>query len=95
MGVGEGFGLPEGLGDGVRLGEGLGVADTVGGARIVLFGDEVALAPLIRSAEGTTTIPTSTVMTKAAAPHSRRQKAQDELRIRALLPSPEPACYGC
>ncbi len=79
------------LGDGQALAEGLGL----GGCSRALFTDEIGLAPLTRRAAGTTTIPSATVITKARAPHSRRQKALDELRIRARRPLQVGACSWC
>ena len=97
----------DGLGDGVAVGLALGEAleDGVGvaagtqklgagvGASSVRFVGELALPPpSSRSAAGTTSRPMMTVTTKASAPHSWSQKARDELRIRALRPSPVAVC---
>ncbi len=95
-----GLGLTLGLAPGDGLTVGLGLADGDGhgvavGARRVVLGALTALGPLTSRASGTTTIPMRTVTTKAAAPHSRRQKAQDQLRIRGRRPAPAAACYGC
>ena len=97
-----------GVGDAVGLAFGLAVVDGVGvaggtqklgagvGASRVRFVGEVALPPPSRSsAAGTTSRPMMTVTTKASAPHSWSQKARDELRIRALRPSPVEVCCGC
>jgi len=97
-----------GVGDAVGLVFGLAVVDGVGvaggtqklgagvGASRVRFVGEVALPPPSRSsAAGTTSRPMMTVTTKASAPHSWSQKARDELRIRALRPSPVGVCCGC
>jgi len=99
----------DGLGDGVAVGltlgdaleEGVGVAvgtQKLGagvGASSVRFVGELALPPpSSRSAAGTTSRPMMTVTTKASAPHSWSQKARDELRIRALRPSPVAVCCG-
>jgi len=96
-----------GVGDGVGLVFGLAVVDGVGvaggtqklgagvGASRVRFVGEVALPlPSSRRAAGTTRSPMMTVTTKASAPHSWSQKARDELRIRALRPSPVGVCCG-
>ena len=54
------------------------------------------LLPLTSSnPAGTTIRPMMTVTTKASAPHSWSQKARDELRIRALRPSPVEVCCAC
>ena len=94
-----------GVGDGVGLALGVAVVDGVGvaagtqklgagvGASRVRFVGEVALPPpSSSSAAGTTSRPMMTVTTKASAPHSWSQKARDELRIRALRPSPVGVC---
>jgi hypothetical protein len=94
-----------GVGDGVGLALGVAVVDGVGvaagtqklgagvGPRRVRFVGEVALPPpSSSSAAGTTSRPMMTVTTKASAPHSWSQKARDELRIRALRPSPVEVC---
>jgi len=94
-----------GVGDGVGLALGVAVVDGVGvaagtqklgagvGASRVRFVGEVALPPpSSSSAAGTTSRPMMTVTTKASAPHSWSQKARDELRIRALRPSPVEVC---
>jgi hypothetical protein len=93
------------LGDGVGLLLGVAVVDGVGlaagtqklgagvGASRVIFPGDVALPLPSRSrAAGTTSRPRMTVMTKASAPHSWSQKDRDELRIRALRPSPAEVC---
>jgi len=94
-GVGVGVGLVLGLAepDGVgvvaatqKLGAG------VGASSVRLVGDAVLLPPSSNSAAGTTNRPRMTVTTKASAPHSWSQKARDELRIRALRPSPVGVC---
>jgi hypothetical protein len=94
-----------GVGDGVGLAVGVAVVDGVGvaagtqklgagvGPSRVRFVGEVALPPpSSSSAAGTTSRPMMTVSTKASAPHSWSQKARDELRIRALRPSPVGVC---
>jgi hypothetical protein len=53
------------------------------------------LPPASSNAAGTTSRPRMTVTTKASAPHSWSQKARDELRIRALRPSPVGVCCEC
>jgi hypothetical protein len=98
----EGVGLGVMLGLGVALVDGVGVAAGtqklgagVGASSVRLVG-ELALPPPSRSsAAGTTSSPRMTVITKASAPHSWSQKARDELRIRALRPSPVGVCCGC
>ena len=99
---GEGVGLGVMLSLGVALVDGVGV--TVGtqklgagvGASSVRLVGELALPPPSRSsAAGTTSSPMMTVITKASAPHSWSQKARDELRIRALRPSPAGVCCAC
>jgi hypothetical protein len=107
---GDGVGVRDGVGvgDAVGLVFGLAVVDGVGvaggtqklgagvGASRVRFVGEVALpVPSSRRAAGTTSKPMMTVTTKASAPHSWSQKARDELRIRALRPSPVGVCCGC
>ncbi len=96
-GVGDGDAVGLALGD--ALVDGVGVAaDTqkLGagvGASSVRFVGEVALPPPSSSrAAGTTSSPMMTVTTKASAPHSWSQKARDELRIRALRPTPVEVC---
>jgi hypothetical protein len=99
---GEGVGLGVVLDLGVALVDGVGVAAGtqklgagVGASSVRLVG-ELALPPPSRSsAAGTTSSPRMTVITKASAPHSWSQKARDELRIRALRPSPVGVCCGC
>jgi hypothetical protein len=51
--------------------------------------------PLSSRAAGTTISPMTTVITKAAAPHSRRQNPALELRIRARRPLPAGAYSSC
>ena len=97
-----------GVGDGVAVALGDALVDGVGvaagtqklgagvGASSVRFVGELALPPpSSRSAAGTTSRPMMTVTTKASAPHSWSQKARDELRIRALRPSPAEVCCAC
>jgi hypothetical protein len=106
--VGEGHGVAEALVTAVGLALGDALEDGVGvaagtqklgagvGASSVRFVGELALPlPSSSSAAGTTSRPRMTVTTKASAPHSWSQKARDELRIRALRPSPVGACCGC
>jgi hypothetical protein len=79
----------------VAVPDGVGVAagTQVPGDMIVRFAGDATLPPPSSSkAAGTTSRPIITVMTKARAPHSWSQKARDELRIRALRPSPVGVC---
>jgi hypothetical protein len=96
-GVGDGVGVGLALGD--ALVDGVGVAAGtqklgagVGASRVRFAGDVVLPLPSRSSAAGTTSRPMMTVTTKASAPHSWSQKARDELRIRALRPSPAEVC---
>ena len=94
VGVGLGFAVAEPDGVGVaaatqKLGAG------VGASSVRLVGEAVLLLPSSNNAAGTTNSPTMTVTTKASAPHSWSQKARDELRIRALRPSPVGVCCAC
>jgi hypothetical protein len=85
--------LGEAVADGVGVAAGTQKLGAGVGARRVRFVGEVALPlPSSKSAAGTTSRPRMTVTTKASAPHSWSQKARDELRIRALRPSPVEAC---
>jgi hypothetical protein len=93
-------GEAEGEGDagaeaaGLTEGEAEGEAQATGGVarvRSVLLTFCALPPPLSRRAAGTTINPMTTVMTKAAAPHSRRQNPALELRIRALRPLPAGA----
>jgi hypothetical protein len=95
LGVGDGVGLgvavaePEGVGGGTQI------LDAGGGENRTRFAGELALPlPSRNNAAGTTSRPRMTVITKASAPHSWSQKAGDELRIRALRPSPVAVCCG-
>jgi hypothetical protein len=97
-GVGVGVGLALGLAEP----DGVGVAAAtqklgagVGASRVRLVGDAALLPPASSNAAGTTIRPMMTVTTKASAPHSWTQKARDELRIRALRPSPVGVCCAC
>jgi hypothetical protein len=101
---GEGFGVGDGVGlllavaepEGVGVAAGTQTPDAGGGEKRTRLAGEVALPPPSRSnAAGTTSRPRMTVTTKASAPHSWSQKARDELRIRALRPSPVAVCCGC
>lgn len=98
-GVGVALGCADPLGDAEAEGLGLvAVTQKVGaavGARIVVFpAVNVLLPPFRKRAAGTTRIPRMTVMTKASAPNSWRQKAHDEFRI-SLRPAPVVAYYAC
>jgi hypothetical protein len=98
LGVGDGVGLllavaePEGVG----VTAGTQPLEAGGGENRTRLAGEVALPPPSSSnAAGTTSRPRMTATTKASAPHSWSQKARDELRIRALRPSPVAACCAC
>ena len=98
VGVGDGVGLLLG----VVVAEGVGVAAGtqklgagVGASRVRLVGELALPPPASSSAAGTTSKPTMTVTTKASAPHSWSQKPRDELRIRALRPSPVGVYCAC
>ena len=99
--VGVGVGVGVGLAFGDADPDGVGVAATqklgagVGASSVRLVGDAAALPPASSNAAGTTIRPMMTVATKASAPHSWSQKARDELRIRALRPSPVGVCCAC
>jgi hypothetical protein len=106
--VPDGLAEADGVGDGVGLGfavaepDGVGVAAGtqmlgagVGARSVRLVGEAGCLPPSRMSAAGTTSKPMMTVITKASAPHSWSQKARDELRIRALRPSPVEVCCAC
>ena len=109
LGLGLGVGLGDGLADGLTdgLSNGLAVGETVGVARgaqgVLCTRTEVSPAVLVdwwvrSSAAGTMMMPSATATTKASAPHSRRQKAHEEFRIRGLRPFPGSAyscCSGC
>ena len=96
LAVGEAEVEAEALGDALApalgLAEGVGEAQAANGGvarvrRVLLT--FCPLPPPFRSrAAGTTISPMTTVTTKAAAPHSRRQNPALELRIRALRPIP-------
>ncbi len=103
VGVGDGAGVGGGVG--LVLGEavvdGVGVAGGtqklgagVGASRVRFVGEVALPPPASRRAAGTTSRPMMTVTTKASAPHSCSQKVRDELRIRALRPSPVAVCCG-
>jgi hypothetical protein len=103
-GVGDGVGVAVGVGLAVAVGEpdGVGVAagaqmlEAGGGENRTRLACEVDLLPPPSSnAAGTTIRPMTTATTKASAPHSWSQKARDELRIRALRPSPVGVCCAC
>jgi hypothetical protein len=97
VGVGDAVGLVFGLAvvDGVGVAGGTQMLGAGVGASRVRFVGEVALPlPSSRRAAGTTSRPMMTVTTKASAPHSWSQKPRDELRIRALRPSPVAVCCG-
>jgi hypothetical protein len=102
--VGDGVGV----GDAVALlfavadADGVGVAAGtqklgagVGASSVKLVGEAGLLPPASSNAAGTTSKPMMTVTTKASAPHSWSQKDCDELRIRALRPSPVGVCCAC
>jgi hypothetical protein len=100
----EGFGVGDGVvlllavaePDGVGVAAGMQMLGAGVGAMIVRFAGEATLPPPSSSnAAGTTSRPTMTVITKASAPHSWSQKPRDELRIRALRPSPVGVCCAC
>ena len=98
----EGFGVGDGVGLTLAVAEPDGVGVTAGtqlvggGEKRTRFAGELALLPpSSRRAAGTTSNPRITVTTKASAPHSWSQKPRDELRIRALRPSPVAACCAC
>ena len=98
VGVGVGvvllFGLADTDGDAVAAGtQMLGAGG--GENRTRLAGEVDLLPPPSSNAAGTTIRPMTTVITKASAPHSWSQKARDELRIRALRPSPVGVCCAC
>jgi hypothetical protein len=110
VGVTDGFGLGDGLGDGVGdgLADGLtdglidpeGVADPRGTHGVLCTSTERLPAVLLdwcvsSSAAGTMITPRPTATTKASAPHSRRQKAHEDFRIRGLRPFPGSAYSGC
>jgi hypothetical protein len=97
-GVGDGDGLVVGEADPDGLGVAAGTQKLgagVGASSVWLVGDAALLPPFSSSAAGTTIRPMMTVTTKASAPHSWSQKARDELRIRALRPSPVGVCCAC
>ena len=90
--VAAGLALAPGLADGV------GAAQAKGGeamVRRVLLTFWLLPPPLSKRATGTTISPMRTVITNAAAPHSRRQKSGLEVRIRARRPFPVGACSSC
>jgi hypothetical protein len=100
----EGFGVGDGVGlllavaepDGVGVAAGTQMLDAGGGENRTRLAGDVTLPPPSRNkAAGTTSRPRMTVTTKASAPHSWNQKARDELRIRALRPTPVAVCCGC
>jgi hypothetical protein len=100
----DGFGVGDGLGllravaeaDGVGVAAGMQMLGAGGGEKSTRFAGEVGFPlPASSRAAGTTSRPRMTVTTNARAPHSWSQKARDELRIRALRPSPVAACCGC
>jgi hypothetical protein len=100
----EGFGVGDGVGLALAVAEpdGVGVAAGtqnvgagVGASNVRLAGEVTLLPPSSSKAAGTTSRPRMTVTTKASAPHSWSQKARDELRIRALRPSPVAVCCAC
>jgi hypothetical protein len=100
-GDGVGVGDTVGLAVGLAVVAGVGVAGGtqklgagVGASRVRFVGDVALPLPSSRRAAGTTSRPMMTVTTKASAPHSWSQKARDELRIRALRPSPVAVCCG-
>jgi len=103
-GLGEAVGL--GVGVGVTLGDGLADPDGLGeGAEthgVGVLGTRTAVLPAVvvvwcvsSRAAGTTMIPRATVSTKTSAPHSRRQKAHEDFRIRGLRPVPGWAYSDC
>jgi len=109
-GLGDADGAGDGVGVGVGVGlffavadaDGVGVAAGtqklgagVGASSVRLVGEAGLLPPASSNAAGTTSRPMMTVTTKASAPHSWSQKARDELRIRALRPSPVGVCCAC
>jgi hypothetical protein len=93
-------GVAVGLGLAARLAVGLGVglagtvAQGVAGATRTAFDDPVDREPATSRAVGTTSMPRATAITKARAPHSWRQKAQEELRV-SLRPAPAEVCCEC
>ena len=106
VGVGLGVGLGDGLADGLTEGltDPLADGETVGVARgaqgVLCTSTEVSPAVLLdwcvrSSAAGTMITPRPTATTKASAPHSRRQKAHEDFRIRGLRPFPGSAYSGC
>ncbi len=106
VGVTDGVGLGDGLGDGLTDGltDGLidpeGVADPRGTHGVLCTSTERLPAVLLdwcvsSSAAGTMITPRPTATTKASAPHSRRQKAHEDFRIRGLRPFPGSAYSGC
>ena len=101
-GLADDDGVGVGLGFAVAKPDGVGVAAAtqklgagVGASKVRLVGEAVLLPPSSNNAAGTTNSPRMTVTTKASAPHSWSQKARDELRIRALRPSPVGVCCAC
>lgn len=98
LALGEADGFGEVLAEGVALGLVEGPTDAhspgVAWLRRTLFPAPLRPPPLSRRATGTTISPITTVMTKAAAPHSRRQKP-GEFSVRALRPAPAAAYSSC
>lgn len=101
LGVGDGLADPEAVGDGLADPEtvGVGVGRQPGGG--VLWSSTPVLPAVLEAwcvsskAAGTMIMPSATVKTKASAPHSRRQKAHEDFRIRGLRPFPGWAYSGC
>ena len=96
LGVGVGLALADGVADPDGLGE---VAATHG---VGVLGTRTAVLPAVvtvwcvsSKAAGTMMIPRATVSTKTSAPHSRRQKAHEDFRIRGLRPFRGWAYSGC
>ena len=92
----------EAVGKVFALGVGDGVAVAVTAMQVACGWSSVSLAPAAvvgpprnRSAAGTTSKPRMAVTTKASAPHSRSQKARDELRIRARRPDQAGVYFAC
>lgn len=90
--VADGLALALGLADGVTVAQAKGGEAMV---RSVLLTFWLRPPPLSRRATGTTISPMRTVITNAAAPHSRRQKSGLEVRIRARRPFPVGAYSSC
>ena len=90
MGLAVAVAEPDGVAAGAQMLEAGG-----GENRTRLAWEVDLLPPPSSNAAGTTIRPMTTATTKASAPHSWSQKARDELRIRALRPSPVGVCCAC